>query len=280
VVATAGALAIGEELVGSVATALDLAPRDALEREIHDALFANAALARAYDAQPTVRAALRGYLARALLAEVKREAGQRAIEDSEVAEATARHFVELDRPEAFRVIHAVVRVSDNATLARRGQAKALAERIATRVAPARDPEDFRARVDSIGERDGFEVVVETLKPVAADGRVVDVDHPSADPQHYVAAFARAASHLGEPGQKSAVVTTAFGFHVLMLVEKTPTHTVSLDERRQLLLEEILTDRARRMQGDLLQRLRAASPSYIERSADDLLASVNVGEHAL
>ncbi len=279
VVAKVGNLSIAEESVASVSNALQVPPRNALDREIHDALFANAALTRGYEAHPAVRAALRGHLARVVLEELKKQTTQRAIDDAEVAEATARHFVELDRPEAFRVIHALVKIPETAPPARRAQAKALAERLAAQVAPARDPDDFRVRVESVADRDGFEIVVETLKPVAADGRVVDIEHPSAEPQQYVLPFARAASHLGEPGQKSGVVPTDFGFHVLLLIEKTAPHTVPLNQRRDLLREEILTERARRVKKDVLQSLRAAFPPDVERSADSLLASIDLGEHA-
>ena len=189
---------------------------------------------------------------------------------------TARHFVELDRPETFRVIHAVVKVPPKADNAVNLRARALAARLAERVTKATDEAEFRKLAESIDERDGLEVVVETLKPVAADGRVVDVDRPS-DQQTYVLSFARAASRLTQPGQKSGVMTSEFGFHAMMLLERHAT-VVPLDERRGLLRDEILTDRARRLKRELLQRLQSNVATTVERSADSLLATVDVVGH--
>jgi len=277
IVSRSGALSISAQTVASVATALQITPRDALEREIRDAVFANGALARGLDQSSLVGAALRGTLARAVLETIKQEASETEPSDAEIAEVTARHFVELDRPEAFRVIHTVVKVPDKADNAVKLRARAVATRLAERVAMTTDEAEFRRLAESIGDRDGLEVVVETLKPVAADGRVIDVDRPS-DQQTFVLPFARAASRLTQPGQKSGVVATEFGFHAMMLLERIPAHVVPLDERRLLLRDEILTDRAWRLKKELLKRLQSNVATTVERSAEGLLATVDVAGH--
>jgi hypothetical protein len=268
-------VAIPTATVGAVAEAQDIPPRDALEREIADALFASGALREGLDQLPSSRAALRGTLARARLEDLKKETARTDPTDAELAEATAANFVEFDRPEACRVIQALVQVPEDADVARKARARSLAERIAERVAQATDESEFRAAAESV-EREGFDVVVQTLPPVAADGRVVDVDHPGVQP--FVLSFARAASRLAHPGQKSGVVATEFGFHTMMLLERTPAFQVPLEERRRRLRDVILRERAIELKKELLSRLKATLATNVERSADSLLTTIAVGEH--
>jgi len=269
-----GSMAIAADRVQAVATAQGVTAPEAIAREVRDALLANGALARGYDEAPVVRAAVRGRLSRARLRELAAKS-QSEPDDDEVEEATARHFVELDRPEAFRVIHAVVRVPEGAAPSTRSRARALAERIDERVAKAATADDFRREAESVGDRGDLELVVETLKPVATDGRVVDPEHPTSPPERYAIPFARAASRLSEPGQKSGVVSTEFGFHVLMLLDKTPAHVVPLQERRIALRTEIISERAKRARNQLVAELRAAFPPTVERSAAVLLGTLNL-----
>jgi parvulin-like peptidyl-prolyl isomerase len=276
-VANVGSLPIGAATVAAVSKAQQVPVRDALDREIEDALFASAALERGLDQGLSVRAALRGVLARSVLEALKKEASQTEPEDAEIAEATARHFVELDRPEASRVIHAVVRVPENADQALVARAKALAERLADQVSTAGDETEFRNLAEAIGNRNGLELVVETVGPMAADGRTVDVENPT-NRETFAPAFAHAASRLSHPHQKSGVVQTEFGYHVMMLLQRTPSHVVPLEERRRLLRDEILTDRARRLKKELLSRIRSSLPTSVERSAGALLATVPVDGH--
>lgn len=273
IVARAGPLAISSDAVARAAEARRVSPRTALDEEIRTALFAAAAWRDGYDEAPSTRAALRGRLARAELERLRDESQKTDIADAEVADATARHFVDLDRPEAFRVIHALVHLPEDADAASTARAKALAERVAEQVASALDPDDFKRRAEATPDRGGLELTVESLKPVAADGRVVDLERPSGEPEHYAPPFARAASRLAQPGQKSPVVRTEFGFHVLMLLERYPPKSVPFEERRQMLREEILTERAKRLKRELLGRLSSATPPNVERSADALLTTV-------
>jgi peptidyl-prolyl cis-trans isomerase C len=279
IVATVGTFEIAADTVAKTAARAEISPQLALEREIADTLLANAALRHHDDETHAVQAAVRARLARAVLQRLHDEAKQSDPTDTEIADATARHFAELDRPEAFRVVHAVVKVPDKADAATTARARSLAQRLSDQVAPAKDEQDFRVRAEALPDRGNLEIVVETLKPVAADGRIVDPEHPSPEPETYVAPFARAASRLTEPGQKSGVVPTEFGFHVLMLLERTAPKTVPLEERKRLLRDEIVTERAKRAKAELLARLSAATPTSIERSAESVLATVGQSHEA-
>ena len=273
VLATVGPMAITKDTVAAVARAQGISTRAALDREIRDALFANAELASGARESLSVETAIRGRLAREQLEELKREAAVYELRDSEVAEATARHFVDLDRPETFRVIHAVIKVPNGADAAERVRAKALAEQVAERTLSSVDADSFRKQAESASNRGNLEMVIESLDPVASDGRVIDLAHPSADPQHYANAFALAASHLAAPGDKSGVIMTEFGYHVMMLIERIPSHVVSFDERKRILRDEILTDRARLLKQDLLDRLKRESSLMVMRNAEALLSTI-------
>jgi parvulin-like peptidyl-prolyl isomerase len=277
IVGRVGTMDIRGDGVQAVAKAQGVDPARAFDLEARDALFASAALVRHYDDAPSVRAAVRGQLARNLLADVRAEVDEPAPTDAEVADATARHFIDLDRPETFRVIHAVVRLPDAPDEATRAQARAVAEKMQRALEDARDPRSFRELAEGVG-RGGLQIVVEELKPVASDGRIVDLDRPNPGKQdlgHYVPAFARAAARLTHPGQKSDVVETEFGFHVLMLLERMEGHTVPAEERRSLLRDEIVAARAKRKSDDLLRALRSARPPAIDRSAETLIRSLEV-----
>jgi len=269
-----GPIAIGADTVGAVAAAQRIGPREALERVIRDTVFAQGAEDLGLDRTPEAEAAVRGALGRAVLEALKKDASRDDPNDAEVAEATARHFVELDRPEAFRVVQVVVQVSEKADTAKKARARALAERFADRISTATGEADFRALAESVSDRGDFEVEIQSLKPVAADGRVVDVEHPLGN-ETYVPAFARAASRLTQPGQKSGVFATAFGFHAIMLLERMAAHSVPLDERRRLLRDEIATERAKQQKKERIDLIRSTLSTSVERSADALLSAVDV-----
>jgi hypothetical protein len=276
VVARVGSFDILPEQIAPIVEAQHVSSKEACNMEIRDALFASGALARRLSETPAVAAALRGRLARALLSKIAQDAAMRGPTDDEVRAATARHFVELDRPDAFRVIHAVVRVASNADAATKARAREVAERIKREVSHVKAPAEFRSRAEAI-KADGLEITVEELKPVAADGRVVDLadPRPADETGRYVVAFAAAAARLAQPGDQSEPIETEFGWHVLMLVERQAAHTVPFEERRRMLRDEIFAGRTRQIVEELRGELRNRHKPVIERSASALLVDLSM-----
>jgi peptidyl-prolyl cis-trans isomerase C len=242
---------------------------------LSDAVLAVAAREQLWPGE--VRAIERGVLARATLESLwatTRAKGPPS--DEELAQATERRWWELDRPELRRTSHAIVRTGPGAS---ERAARDLADRIARAVATATGPEAFRKAAEEV-PRDGFEVKVEDLQPCAADGRTVD---PAAPPPpgsqvgRYAEDFVSAAYAIASPGEKSPVVRTSFGYHVILLVERIPEKRVSAEERRALLGTEILERRARALREALLTELGARHPIETARASDELMELVKVAE---
>ncbi len=291
-IANVGRHPIARESVARVAAAQHVTPIAARDALIRDALLASEAEARGLDRDPEVSARISAVLARALLHRVTKATREAPITGDEVRAITERHWLEIDRPEGFRVVHAVVRFSDRDAKEDRARAAVVAEKIRDEVvkiadrvpslpAPARpslfdkapdtakDPlaEVFREVASKI-ERGSFEVVIEELAPMAQDGRAVALTGQTFD-----AEFAKVASSLAARGDVSPVARTPFGAHVIMLLERTPAHRVPEEERRVMLRDEILAERARAADSALRAELRRGR--VIAERADALLALVRV-----
>ena len=89
-------------------------------------------------------------------------------------------------------------------------------------------------------------------------------------------FAEAAFGL-TVGQISTPVKSIFGYHVILCEARLPEKRVPLEERRQLLGDEVLKGRAERAKQDLLGRLSSSTPILIARSVEDLTARVQASE---
>jgi peptidyl-prolyl cis-trans isomerase C len=183
-------------------------------------------------------------------------------------------------------VHAVLRLGPRDDAARRKHAASIAEAIRAAVAPlanagsdlpdraqprgdAPDPllERFRRAADAV-PHDGFELIIEPLPPVAADGRVLEPGGKT-----FALEFATAAAALMTRGEVSPLVESPFGLHVIMLLERTPSKTVPLEERRLLVHADVIADRARAARRDLLHQMQRQIA--IDPSADALLALVAV-----
>jgi peptidyl-prolyl cis-trans isomerase C len=286
-VARAGREEVTADAVGRIALAQGIAPNLARERAIRDAIFAAEARASGVDVSPDVERSVKAVLARRLLLQLLAAAdAEGPVTDEELRLATARKWLELDRPEGFRTVHAVVRVPEGADAATRARAAQVARAIRSDVLAASaiarerpaplpvrpgdaegDPavDEFR-RAAGAGAREGFQVLVEALPAVAADGRMLSMEGGSLDE-----GFARAASSLVARGDLSEVVTTSYGVHVLLLLERTPSSIVPAEERRRRVRDEVLWSRASAARAVLLEGLRR--DVVVERSADALLVQV-------
>jgi peptidyl-prolyl cis-trans isomerase C len=265
-IARVGSVAIPASLVADVAKAERIPVPEALQRVVDDELAAAGARSAGLDKTPEVVVATSAAEARRIvigLREAARKAGPP--NDDEVKELTERHWTEVDLPEQMRVIHAVV-IKDDKAFKRKpeleAEAVALASALATTEARATSEDDFEARAKALPHGE-LEVKVERLDPFVADGRRVQAPTPF-DPD-----FVRAAVPLAV-GATSGVVRSAFGWHVIRMVERLPEHRVPFEERRRLFGEEVIVLRAWQAEGKLGDELVAKYGVTISNGVEDLM----------
>ena len=289
VAARVGAGDVALDAVARIAAAQHLPPAQALDAAVRDALWAAEARARGLEQDPEVRREISLVLARRMLHTLKEEAENVGpVTDDELRAATERHWLDLDRPEGYRTVHAVVRLSADADEATRDKAKALADAIRTAVLSSREvaqrteppsasgtqqpPPDPAAEAFISAAKgvpaDGLEVVAQVLPAVTAAGRAL-----TSEPQQMDLAFSRAAASLVARGDLSAPVTSPFGVHLIMLLERIPAQVVPVEERRGLVRHEVVTDRARAAQSRLLEAARREAE--IAGAVDALLELVRI-----
>jgi hypothetical protein len=254
-------LRIEAAVLEGIARDRGVSAEQALELGSEDALLARDLI----DRDPKVGSWIqRVVLARQLLSTLVEEARAGGPPtDAEVETISQARFWELDRPRMVEVAHAVVMSPDENIVAR-----SLAERIAEATAGAATSESFQSAARAV-PAGNFTVRVEALPPLALDGRAVDpAKPPPAGPgvQQFDLDFAAAAQRLERPGQQSPVVRSKFGYHVIYLVASIEPKRPALDERRALLHDEIMSQRAHALSAALLQNERAELVPEQERSA--------------
>jgi hypothetical protein len=274
VAARVGREEVSVALVSEIARAQGVRPEAARERAISDALFAEAARER-FAGTGRIETAERSALARALLEELRNKAREQGPPtDAEVEELTRLRWADLDRPELARTRHVVILVKDPSE---REKALDVANRLAKVLSGTKDPAEFEKRASEF-DAEGLDKRVETLLPVAVDGRVGMLGAPpGTPPQTFDPVFARAANALADPGDQSPVVESKFGFHIIMLLDKVPANHPTLEERRVVLKDEIFQRRAGAMQNALMDELQAGSKVAVDRAADSLVVEVEISQ---
>lgn len=273
-VARVGGLSITADVVGKIAAAQRISPAEARSRAIFDALMAAGAVQRGLDRDPFVIAERRGVLADALLMRVKQEASREPSTPEEIERVTATHWLDLDRPEARRVVHAVAVASESDAEARK-KAQEVAQRIAAAVKGIEGANDFLEAARKV-DAAGLELRAEPLAPVTQDGRVADLvnrPEPGQPPTRYDMAFVNAVWRLQKPGEQLGPLPTPFGWHVMMLIEVQPARVVPEAERTRMLRDEIVAGRAKEKFDKLVQEIRAKVPVSVERNAEGHMATI-------
>jgi peptidyl-prolyl cis-trans isomerase C len=275
VLARVGDQDIREESVQRIAAAQGVDAREARKRAIIDALFA---LERRSDPESAaeVTSSERSVLARVLLERIRTSSrADGPPTNAEIEIVTRERWPVLDRPPSVRTTHAVARVKEPKD---RERARAVGTRLREALKGVSKPGDFFARAKELSTQE-IEVRAERLPLLAPDGRTFELpkengrfagDLGSLDPT-----FTRAAHELETPGETSPLVETPFGFHVILLEERLPELRVSIEERRQLLADEIVSRRAKRVLSELVSRLEAETPVEEARDAESLTAMVPV-----
>jgi peptidyl-prolyl cis-trans isomerase C len=271
-VARVGSELIASSSVGRVAASQNVAPKAALAATVSDALFASEA--RGSTALGVATSIERAASARSLLEQLAREASRAGPpSDSELSEIARERWVELDRPDAVRTTHAVVRNQDPKKVA---AARQIADRLAAAVKTATSSEEF-TRIAQEVPHEGFELKAEALSPVTPDGRTFERRDSTFVPRGtFDADFARAANQLTSPGQISPVIQSRFGLHVIRLDERVPGVAIPKTELATLLQAEVLSRRAGRARRELLEKLRQGVAIQVDRAHDELTAKTKSG----
>jgi hypothetical protein len=265
-----GTVSIAGGMLGAIERERGVTRQEALELASEDALLALGLRER----EPLVaRWVERTALARTVLSALVEEARAGGPPtDEEVEAITQARFWELARPRMVQVTHAVVLSSEE-----NEEARALAQQIAAATREAKTFAQFQAAAQGV-PTGNLKVKVENLSPVAPDGRAVDpAAPPPAGPgvQRFDADFSAAAQRLVSPGDQSPVVRTPFGYHVIYLISVIEPKQPSLDERRALLHDEIMTQRAQALSSALLAEKRRELMPEQERSALASMGQISV-----
>ena len=268
VAALVGNTPIAASLVGQVAGAKGIPPRDALSLLVSDALAAEGASAAGLNRKPATAFALSMIVARATAAQIRADAYAKGPPtDDEVAEATELHWREFDLPEQVKVVHALV--SRPKDPSQEPAAKALAAQLGEAEATAKDDADFEARAKAF-PHGPFDIIVERPFPsFVEDGRVVEAQEGTTlEPSFVKGAFA-----LKKPGDTSGPVESPYGWHIIRLLERRPPHHAPLEERRTAFAEEIYAHRGRVALNTLLDARRAMSRIEILPDAPSAMTAV-------
>lgn len=287
IVARVGSTVISASAVASIASERGIAPREALELAVTEALFAQAAIDHGLAERPSVRAAVTATLARATLEQSRRVAAREPITPAELRVATDKRWLDLDRAESFRTVHSVVLASDRSDAPRASAARALrdellramsdvASRAKTTSPPARAGkpwdaalapdaavEDFLRAAKPFESR-GLKVVSQELPPVTPEGWSVAVDSRRFDLE-----FATCVAKLTARGELGSC-ESAFGYHVVLLLERIPEQRVPEAQRLARLRDSILGERANQ---SLTPALAARASAELPSNVDALLALV-------
>jgi hypothetical protein len=272
IAARVGPTEIRIETVARIAAAQAVDPRAARERAVFDAL--TALEGRRVLSPPLVHAGEKSAHTRALLESLARAAEAKGPpDDSELDELLKQRWVDLDRPESVRVVHAVVLLP---TDGKKDAARALALELQRELEGVGDPAEFLKRAAAF-PKGALSVRAERLPALTADGRGWQVGlNGSEAAGNFDSVFTRAAHALRTPGALSEPIETRFGFHLILLVERLPEQRIPRDEARRVLVPDVVSRRAERERRALVERLERQVGIEVSRNFDALTSNLEPG----
>jgi len=265
-----GEVAIPTDLVRQAAREGHVTADEALDRLVGDAVGAQEARAAKLEETPAPRLRIRGALGRMTIERAQAAAkAEGPPSDAEVTALSSELWYEVDRPVMRVAVHVVVlRPKGKEAAELLPRARELANELRTPLAATKTTEEFLALAEqkAAAGTGKLEVKAETLAPVSAEGLLRGGTTFDTD-------FVRGLFALGTPGETTGVVESAFGFHVIRLVEVQPEHRVSFDERRRLFSGEVHARRTRTKVDAILATLRSSREVSISPAAPAILDSV-------
>jgi peptidyl-prolyl cis-trans isomerase C len=262
VVARVGGARILAGEVVDLARATGLAPREALDRLIAEALLGREAERRGLGTRSEIAAEVRRASVRAwLAAEVERALPPSVVTDAEIAASYAAQSARFVRPEERIAIHVLLPLAADAGEARVEAARRLAER-ALEALRSEDPRAVLARFkeDPRALSGAFSVVAEEVPGLVRGGAF--------DP-----AFLDAVFSLPGPGLVPAPVRSSFGWHAIVVVALRPDATVPLAAARDALRAELIAVRRAARLEELASALAAKTPPRVDPRATARLAEI-------
>lgn len=220
----------------------EMSPSEALEVLIRQQLLAEEAWRRGHRGGQDLEVERKRALARTLLARIADETTGEDVPEEDIAKSYEDNKGMFVHDPLRVVIHVVILTGDKGLPD--PEAKDIASQVASAVADAKDPSEFREAVKPIQDRVGRKMKVEELPPFPRTGGGFDGE------------FVRAAFALDGPGSISAPVKTSFGWHVILLLREIPARNSSLEEVRDQIVDRLLPGLRERRTRDLLDRLEA------------------------
>jgi len=297
-VARVGDIAISQDTVKRIAGVQALSPSDALNVAIGDALFEAEMRQRgvldpasmSFDRSLQRRA--RAELSRAMLVRFGEQVAG-PVTDEELKRLTEKHWMQVQRPKAWRVAHALV-MSKDPTPEQREAAEARAKAIVRAIAPivekTRDTpapkrqagarvEDMRSvelrkaveALSSSNSEPKLQTRVEELPPIVEEGWGLTPRRGSFEPD-----FVKAAVALKARGDLSPLTWSSYGVHVIVLLEILPGNMLEDDARRKLFLPEATAQRAQGAHATALEGLRSQTEVSVIDGVDTLLRGLGEG----
>ena len=186
-------------------------------------------------------------------AALTRELTVGTVADSAAKDFYNAHPEDFEQPETVHVRHILLLTMDPATRAPLSDdlVKAKRKQIDDILKRARTGEDFAALVRQYSEDPGSK----------ENGGEYTFARASADPAHAMDPAFEAASFSLETNQISDVVTTAYGYHIIQLLDKTPAKKLSLTDKVPL-TDTTVADKIK----DYLtqQKIGAKAPAFLEK----------------